>query len=349
MSRLKLVSALLAVAVAAVAALLLVVDHQQRPTVPQATFGAVRAFWSRHHPGETFPSLTSYETTLLSDVVVPDQIAVSFDHIGGLERVREEVAHNVLMPMRYPHLFWNEHDVLGVLRPARGILLHGPPGTGKTMLAKAIAREAGAFFINVSLSSIENKWFGESNKLLDALFSLSDKLAPCVVFFDEIDGLAKTRSESDQNHTASLKAQLLAAMDGVATRPRPVVFIGATNRVDDIDKGVLRRLRRHIEVGLPNERERADILAKTVARLAPGVDLARLAKLTDGFSGNDLNELCRAAHASRMQCYFRERLGVDAMGAACGAAAKVDCAKLPPMDDAAFEEALRKLREQTAS
>ena len=253
--------------------------------------------------------------------------------------------------------FYRPDDTAGVFRPSRGILLWGPPGTGKTMLAKAIARESNSVFLNVTLSTVENKWFGESGKILAALFGLAAKLAPSVVFIDEIDGLAKARSDTDQAHHTSLKTQLLAMMDGITSTTSAVTFVGATNRASNLDAAVLRRLRRQIRIDMPDERGRQEILRKMLrtAEAAPGLDLAAVARQTAGFSGSDLNEACRAANMMRFLRHCRDQ-GVD-VEAACRAddaeAAAIDrklsgdCAP-PPIDTELLLEAAGTIRRFTA-
>ena len=187
-----------------------------------------------------------------------------------------------------------------LLKPPNGIIFYGPPGTGKTMLAKAIAKEAGYVFMNFDMSSIENKMFGESAKLLKAMFSLADKIKPCVIFMDELDGFCSERNPFDQSFVNGLKTQMLTYLDGLESRDDKIVVVGATNKLNSVDKAMKRRMRLHIEVPLPDYESRKVILSKYLG--PAGVDLETIETFaksieTAGFSGSDLHELCKyAAH-----------------------------------------------------
>ncbi|KAL6494383.1 hypothetical protein OROGR_031183 [Orobanche gracilis] len=192
--------------------------------------------------------------------------------------------------------------------PCKGILLFGPPGTGKTMLAKAVATEAGANFINISMSSINSKWFGEGEKYVKAVFSLASKIAPSVIFVDEVDSMLGRR-ETPGEHEAmrKMKNEFMVNWDGLRTKDKErVLVLAATNRPFDLDEAVIRRLPRRLMVNLPDAANRAKILRVILARedLSPDLDLDSVASMTDGYSGSDLKNLCvTAAH-----CPIREIL-----------------------------------------
>merc|ERR1719411_2508614 len=148
-----------------------------------------------------------------SNLVEPSKISVSWSDIAGLESVIEELCETVILPIKERELFASSH----LLSAPRGVLLHGPPGCGKTMCAKATAREAGARFINLDISSLTDKWYGESQKIAGAIFTLAKKIQPCIVFIDEIDSLLRVRSQQDHEATSMIKAQFLQLWDGLAT------------------------------------------------------------------------------------------------------------------------------------
>ena len=170
------------------------------------------------------------------------------------------------------------------------------------MLAKATAAEAGARFINLDIASLTDKWYGESQKLAGAVFTLARKIQPCIIFIDEIDSLLRVRTQQDHEATAMIKAQFMQLWDGLATDSNSVVVMGATNRPRDVDTAILRRMPATLRLGLPDRDQRRAILTVVtrLERVAPCVDFLRIAKLTEGFSGSDLRELCRAAAMARV-------------------------------------------------
>ncbi|XP_073113894.1 uncharacterized protein [Elaeis guineensis] len=236
-----------------------------------------------------------FEKRLLADVIPPNDIGVTFDDIGALENVKDTLKELVMLPLQRPELFCKGQ----LTKPCKGILLFGPPGTGKTMLAKAVATEAGANFINVSMSSITSKWFGEGEKYVKAVFSLASKIAPSVVFVDEVDSMLGRR-ENPGEHEAmrKMKNEFMVNWDGLRTKDKErVLVLAATNRPFDLDEAVIRRLPRRLMVNLPDASNREKILRVILAKedLALNVDLEALANMTDGYSGSDLKNLCVAA------------------------------------------------------
>ncbi|KAL1550246.1 hypothetical protein AAHA92_18238 [Salvia divinorum] len=249
-----------------------------------------------------------FEKRLLSEVIPPGDIGVSFDDIGALENVKETLKELVMLPLQRPELF-NK----GQLRkPCKGILLFGPPGTGKTMLAKAVATEAGANFINISMSSITSKWFGEGEKYVKAVFTLASKISPSVIFVDEVDSMLGRR-ETPGEHEAmrKMKNEFMVNWDGLRTKDKErVLVLAATNRPFDLDEAVIRRLPRRLMVSLPDAQNREKILKVILAseELGPDVDLEAVAKITEGYSGSDLKNLCvAAAHYPIRQILEKEK------------------------------------------
>ncbi|CAH8352523.1 unnamed protein product [Eruca vesicaria subsp. sativa] len=249
-----------------------------------------------------------FEKKLLSDVIPPSDIGVSFDDIGALENVKDTLKELVMLPLQRPELF----DKGQLTKPTKGILLFGPPGTGKTMLAKAVATEAGANFINISMSSITSKWFGEGEKYVKAVFSLASKIAPSVIFVDEVDSMLGRR-ENPGEHEAmrKMKNEFMINWDGLRTKDRErVLVLAATNRPFDLDEAVIRRLPRRLMVNLPDATNRGKILSVILAKeeIGPDVDLEAIANMTDGYSGSDLKNLCvTAAHLPIREILEKEK------------------------------------------
>ncbi|CAH8305318.1 unnamed protein product [Eruca vesicaria subsp. sativa] len=249
-----------------------------------------------------------FEKKLLSDVIPPSDIGVSFGDIGALENVKDTLKELVMLPLQRPELFGKGQ----LTKPTKGILLFGPPGTGKTMLAKAVATEAGANFINISMSSITSKWFGEGEKYVKAVFSLASKIAPSVIFVDEVDSMLGRR-ENPGEHEAmrKMKNEFMINWDGLRTKDKErVLVLAATNRPFDLDEAVIRRLPRRLMVNLPDSANRSKILNVILAKeeMAEDVDLEAIANMTDGYSGSDLKNLCvTAAHIPIREILEKEK------------------------------------------
>ncbi|XWS63318.1 hypothetical protein CRYUN_Cryun06bG0084900 [Craigia yunnanensis] len=236
-----------------------------------------------------------YESNFVSAVVPPGEIGVKFDDIGALEDVKKALNELVILPMRRPELF--SHGNL--LWPCKGILLFGPPGTGKTLLAKALATEAGANFISITGSALTSKWFGDAEKLTKSLFSFASKLAPVIIFVDEVDSLLGARGGGFEHEaTRRMRNEFMAAWDGLRSKDsQRILILGATNRPFDLDDAVIRRLPRRIYVDLPDAGNRMKILKIFLAQenLGPNFSFEELANATEGYSGSDLKNLCIAA------------------------------------------------------
>ncbi|KAF3530202.1 hypothetical protein DY000_02042333 [Brassica cretica] len=258
-----------------------------------------------------------FESNFVSAVVAPEEIGVKFDDVGALEHVKKTLNELVILPMRRPELFTRGN----LLRPCKGILLFGPPGTGKTLLAKALATEAGANFISITGSSLTSKWFGDAEKLTKALFSFASKLAPVIIFVDEVDSLLGARGGSHEHEaTRRMRNEFMAAWDGLRSKDsQRILILGATNRPFDLDDAVIRRLPRRIYVDLPDADNRLKILKifLTPENLETGFEFEKLAKETEGYSGSDLKNLCiAAAYRPVQELLQEENKGSVANGAA---------------------------------
>jgi transitional endoplasmic reticulum ATPase len=231
---------------------------------------------------------------------------VTYEEIGGCSEEIQRIREMVELPMRHPEIFKR----LGI-DPPRGLILHGPPGTGKTLLAKAVASESEANFIHINGPEIMSKFYGESEQKLRKLFEEAEENAPSIIFIDELDAIAPKREDVQGEVERRVVAQLLATMDGLKARGQ-VIVIGATNRVNALDPALRRpgRFDREIEIGVPDEVGRLEVLhihSRGMPLTDKGeeeVKLQRLAKITHGFVGADLNALCREAAMKALRRYL---------------------------------------------
>ena len=237
-------------------------------------------------------------------------VVESLTAVGGLHDVVDDLRKAVIIPLRYPHLFFG--DGASRLHPPRTHLFTGAPGTGKTMVARALAAESGATFLNVGLSVLEDKYFGETPKLLRALFHLARTRAPCIVFFDEVDGCMRRRSSDESASTYSLKTELLLGMDTLSRCADAVYVIACTNHVHSIDAAMKRRFARRHQFSLPDDANRAKILNVLLrdddSPLSSDL-AASIVAHTAGNSGSDLSDLYRVACNRRLdRCLSRTSL-----------------------------------------
>ncbi|XP_053731120.1 nuclear valosin-containing protein-like isoform X1 [Synchiropus splendidus] len=271
---------------------------------------------------------------------VPD---VTWNDIGALQDVREELTMAILAPVRTPEQF----QALGLNAPS-GVLLAGPPGCGKTLLAKAVANESGLNFISVKGPELLNMYVGESERAVRQVFQRGRNSAPCVIFFDEIDALCPRRSGHESGASVRVVNQLLTEMDGLETR-RQVFIMAATNRPDIIDPAVLRpgRLDKTLYVGLPPAEDRHAILLTitkggTKPRLHPDVSLKDVAfdERCDCFTGADLTALVREASVAALRAHLKSHTSSSTAGHTFTPGPVVDI-RVSRHD---FEEAFRKVR-----
>lgn len=226
--------------------------------------------------------LNKYEQLISEDIV--KKTNYTMNNVIGHETVKEDIIQTIIRPL-------NENfDKL-----PNGILLHGDPGTGKTLMAKCISDSVSANFIQFNVSNIENKYYGESSKYLSALFSLARKIQPCIIFIDEIDGFCGERNPMEQFHINSLKTQFLGLVDGLDGKDTndKIMCIGATNKLDYIDKAVKRRMRKHIYLKLPDKENVASLFEMYLPKNILEHITDECLELCNGMSGSDIYELSK--------------------------------------------------------
>lgn len=223
---------------------------------------------------------------------------VHWDDIAGLEFAKKTIKEIIIWPMLRPDLF------NGIRRPPKGLLLFGPPGTGKTMIAKAIASQSKSMFFNISASSLMSKWIGESEKLVRTLFALASFYQPSVVFIDEIDSLLTSRSENENEASRRIKTEFLVQLDGAGTNIEDrILIIGATNRPQEIDDAFVRRLSKRLYIPLPNKISRKQLIMRVLEKERKNnnkyditdADIDDIISKTKGYSGSDLINVCKEA------------------------------------------------------
>ncbi|RGP68319.1 adenosinetriphosphatase [Fusarium longipes] len=255
--------------------------------------------------------LNEYENLVALEMVPPEDISVGFDDIGGLDTIIEELKESIIYPLTMPHLYSHAAPLLSA---PSGVLLYGPPGCGKTMLAKAVAHESGASFINLHISTLTEKWYGDSNKIVRAVFSLARKMQPAIIFIDEIDAVLGTRRSGEHEASGMVKAEFMTLWDGLTSSnssgmPARIMVLGATNRINDIDEAILRRMPKKFPVTLPGTEQRRRILQLVLQDTKTDPEhfnLDYVARITAGLSGSDIKEACRDAAMVPVREYMRQ-------------------------------------------
>eukprot|EP00056_Hartaetosiga_gracilis_P011759 m.180281 g.180281 ORF g.180281 m.180281 type:complete len:562 (+) comp13573_c4_seq6:1790-3475(+) len=242
---------------------------------------------------KTFPGVDKQLAARILDEVMDHDTGVTMDDIIGMEKAKQSLQETVVLPTKRPELF------KGLRTPSKGLLLFGPPGNGKTMLAKAVASSSGCTFFNISASALTSKWVGESEKLVRALFAMARELQPAIIFIDEIDSLLKARSDSENESARRLKTEMMVQIDGAGTlKDTNVLVMGATNRPMEIDSAVIRRLPARIYVPLPSLEMRGELVFKLISKVRHKItqeDLLAIARKTEGYSCSDLSAMTKDA------------------------------------------------------
>ncbi|CAM8992285.1 unnamed protein product [Rhodiola kirilowii] len=286
--------------------------------------------------GELPEKLRNLEPRLLEHVsneIMDRDPNVRWDDIAGLDHAKKCVTEMVIWPLLRPDIF------KGCRSPGRGLLLFGPPGTGKTMIGKAIAGEAKATFFYISASSLTSKWIGEGEKLVRALFGVACCRQPAVIFVDEIDSLLSQRkSEGEHESSRRLKTQFLIEMEGFDSGIEQILLIGATNRPQELDEAARRRLTKRLYIPLPSLEARAwiirNLLEKDGLFKLTDDDTNTICKLTEGYSGSDMKNLVKDASMGPLREALRQGIEIT----------KLKKEDMRPVTLQDFEDALREVR-----
>jgi len=249
----------------------------------------------------------------LSSAILSEKPNVRWEDIAGLDAAKEALKEAVILPIKFPHLF------TGKRTPWRGILLFGPPGTGKSYLAKAVATEAQSTFFSVSSSDLVSKWMGESERLVKQLFAMAREARPAIIFIDEVDSLCGARGEGDSEASRRIKTELLVQMQGVGHDMTGILVLGATNIPWQLDPAVRRRFEKRIYISLPDASARGSMfrlnIGSTPCQLSTG-DFKQLGERTIGFSGSDIAVVVRDAlmepvRKVQMATHFKKVIAPD--------------------------------------
>ncbi|XP_014205207.1 spastin isoform X2 [Copidosoma floridanum] len=265
---------------------------RRRPTTPSGT-GSNRAAPSRRQLPPQLKGIEPKLAQLILDEILEGGPPVLWDDIAGQETAKQALQEMVILPSMRPELF------TGLRTPARGLLLFGPPGNGKTLLARAVATQCNATFFSISAASLTSKYVGEGEKLVRALFAIARELQPSVIFIDEVDSLLSERKDNEHEASRRLKTEFLVEFDGLPCNPEErILVMAATNRPQELDEAALRRFSKRVYVTLPDCQTRIMLLKRLLAKHNDPLtndELNQMSILTEGYSGSDLTGLAKDA------------------------------------------------------
>lgn len=266
----------------------------------------------------------------LAGAVMSEKPNVKWEDVAGLEGAKESLKETVIMPVKFPQLF------VGERKPFKGILLFGPPGTGKSFLAKAVATEADSVFISVSSADLISKWQGESEKLVRNLFEMAREAegSRAIIFLDEVDSLCGSRQEGESDSSRRVKTEFLVQMDGVGKTEGGVLVLGATNVPWAIDAAIRRRFEKRVYIPLPDKHARTFMvkmhLGDTPNNLVEA-DFTRIGELTEGASGSDIEVMVKEALMEPLRrCQQAKQFLIDSDGKYIPCEKYPNCAYCPP-------------------
>uniref|UniRef100_A0A182NGD4 microtubule-severing ATPase n=1 Tax=Anopheles dirus TaxID=7168 RepID=A0A182NGD4_9DIPT len=294
-------------------------QSQQQPQQPQISVKGVE------------PKLVQ----IIMDEIVEGGAKVQWQDIAGQEVAKQALQEMVILPSVRPELF------TGLRTPAKGLLLFGPPGNGKTLLARAVATECSATFFSISAATLTSKYVGDGEKLVRALFAVARELQPSIIFIDEVDSVLSERSSNEHEATRRLKTEFLVQFDGLPANSEAdkIVVMAATNRPQELDEAALRRFPKRVYVTLPDRDTRELLLKRLLQKQGSPLsdaDLSRLAQLTEGYSGSDLTALARDAALEPIR-----ELNVEQVK-------NMDPTKLRSIRESDFHNSLKRIRRSVA-